>query len=342
MLYKAGGTFVSKIAPFVHARAFTSKSIGTHNGFFHCDEALAVYLLRHTQKFKEAQLIRTRDLSLLSNCDAVVDVGGEFDLARSRFDHHQSGFTENFDPSYGIKLSSAGLVYKYFGKEVISNIMGDKLEKGDDKTLDLIFEKLYKVFIRPIDAIDNGISCSTDNLLYIDYTGITHRVRKLNPQWYEEKTEALENARFEKASILVGSEFRQNLDEITLSWIPAKQLVVKGFENRYKHHGSGKVMVLDTVCPWHDHLADMNEDTVLYVVYPVTESDWRVQCVKKRGAAFQSQRPLPSRWRGIPKDTLRKVTALKTANFVHASGFIGGCGSYDDVMKMTDMALKMA
>jgi len=29
-------------------------TIGTHNGTFHCDEALAVFLLRQTSKYKDA------------------------------------------------------------------------------------------------------------------------------------------------------------------------------------------------------------------------------------------------------------------------------------------------
>ena len=31
-----------------------SLTIGTHNGTFHCDEALAVFLLRETPKYKDA------------------------------------------------------------------------------------------------------------------------------------------------------------------------------------------------------------------------------------------------------------------------------------------------
>jgi uncharacterized UPF0160 family protein len=61
----------------------------------------------------------------------VCDVGASFDVGKNRFDHHQRSFNmawgedenqpiddKNFDPSR-IKLSSAGLIYKYFGKEVL-------------------------------------------------------------------------------------------------------------------------------------------------------------------------------------------------------------------------------
>lgn len=59
-------------------------------------------------------LVRTRDPSKLAQCDIVVDVGGVYNVATQRFDHHQRGFEEVFgeDKYVNIKLSSAGLVYK--------------------------------------------------------------------------------------------------------------------------------------------------------------------------------------------------------------------------------------
>ena len=35
--------------------------IGTHNGTFHCDEALGCFLLRLTSRFHGAEIVRTRD-----------------------------------------------------------------------------------------------------------------------------------------------------------------------------------------------------------------------------------------------------------------------------------------
>lgn len=59
-----------------------------------------------------AGLKRTRDPAILNTCDIVVDVGGIYDEAAQRFDHHQRGFTEIFGHGFTTKLSSAGLVYK--------------------------------------------------------------------------------------------------------------------------------------------------------------------------------------------------------------------------------------
>lgn len=37
------------------------KRIGTHNGVFHCDEALACFMLRQLPEYADAEIIRTRD-----------------------------------------------------------------------------------------------------------------------------------------------------------------------------------------------------------------------------------------------------------------------------------------
>ena len=35
--------------------------VGTHNGTFHCDEALGCFMIRLTDQFGEAEIVRTRD-----------------------------------------------------------------------------------------------------------------------------------------------------------------------------------------------------------------------------------------------------------------------------------------
>lgn len=122
-----------------------SPLIGTHSGTFHADEALAVSLLRSLDKFKSSRLsffflfffssfvstyirvqlirytfiyliflglVRTRDPAVLETCDIVVDVGGQYDPERHRYDHHQREFSETYSGEHLTKLSSAGLIYK--------------------------------------------------------------------------------------------------------------------------------------------------------------------------------------------------------------------------------------
>ena len=53
-------------------------SIGTHSGTFHCDEALGCYLLKLTDQYKSAEVVRTRAPDTLQTLDIVIDVGGEY------------------------------------------------------------------------------------------------------------------------------------------------------------------------------------------------------------------------------------------------------------------------
>lgn len=55
---------------------------------------------------------------------------------------------------WDIKLSSAGLVYLHFGKEILAQLM--KTTK-DDSMVDVIYAKVYENFVQEIDAIDNGV-----------------------------------------------------------------------------------------------------------------------------------------------------------------------------------------
>ena len=58
------------------------KTIVTHNGTFHCDESLACFLLRQTDEYKDASIVRTRDPEIIDKGDIVVDVGAVYDPER--------------------------------------------------------------------------------------------------------------------------------------------------------------------------------------------------------------------------------------------------------------------
>jgi hypothetical protein len=61
-------------------RAKMGRVIATHSGSFHCDEALACYLLKQTSKFggPDTSIVRSRDPEILKDADVVVDVGGVY------------------------------------------------------------------------------------------------------------------------------------------------------------------------------------------------------------------------------------------------------------------------
>lgn len=71
------------------AKGYRSHTLLLHQMTFCSDEALAVWMLKQTNDFKGATLVRTRDPAKLAECSVVVDVGGVYDPAQQRYDHHQ-------------------------------------------------------------------------------------------------------------------------------------------------------------------------------------------------------------------------------------------------------------
>ncbi|KAI9482681.1 MAG: metal-dependent protein hydrolase [Benjaminiella poitrasii] len=327
------------------------KTIGTHSGHFHCDEALAVSLLKKTAEFTGAKLIRTRDANKLAECDIVVDVGGVYDPDTHRYDHHQRGFTETFSETYSTKLSSAGLVYKHFGREVVMNVLGK--DQVDDE-VELIYQKTYKGFVEAVDANDNGISAYPSSIkpLYKETpTTLYHRVAKKNPNWNEQLTDPEIDARFVEASEMAGSELMDYVRNLKDAWLPARSLVIDALDKATEIHPSGRVIALECSCPWKEHLLDLERErnltddkSILYVLYPESaaeNSNWRIQCVPLRPEGFENRKSLPEAWRGFRDDELSRLSGVENCIFVHAAGFIGGNKTRQGVYDMAKLALEL-
>jgi uncharacterized UPF0160 family protein len=254
--------------------------IGTHDGSFHCDEALAVSMLKSLPEYKDALVLRTRNPAELALCNIVVDVGAVYDAATHKYDHHQREFTGTLE-GYSTKLSSAGLVYKHFGRRVIQSILeSDSEELVPDAFVDICFDKTYQNFMEHIDAIDNGVAVADGELKYRISSTLSNRVGSLNMNWNEPQTPLLVDERFVDAMMLTFTEFCSHVLDLWKVWWPARVVVQRAFDNRHSMHASGRVMVLEQCCPWKDHLFEIEgaaAGEVLYVLYQDTGGSWRIQ-----------------------------------------------------------------
>ncbi|XP_052210857.1 uncharacterized protein LOC127813759 [Diospyros lotus] len=329
------------------AAASPPKLVGTHNGSFHCDEALACFMLRLTAAFSAAQIIRTRDPKVLETLDAVVDVGGVYDPSRDRYDHHQKGFNEAFGHGFTTKLSSAGLIYKHYGREIIAKEL--QLDEGHPN-VHRLFLSIYRSFMEAIDAIDNGINQFDIDQppRYVNNTHLSARVGRLNLDWMDpDQSPEKENEAFQRAMALVGSEFLDSVRYHVKSWLPARSIVNECLAARKEIDLSGEIVVLNIFCPWKLHLFELEEEMkidppIKYVLYQDDRSkQWRVQAVAVSPDKFESRKALPSPWRGLRDEELSKEAGIPGCVFVHMSGFIGGNQSYEGALDMARAALKL-
>ena len=335
--------------------------IGTHDGSFHCDEALACAMLKLLpiySNYDDTTIIRTRKPDILNECNIVVDVGAEYDDNNKRYDHHQRSFTGTLD-NYATKLSSAGLIYKHYGKEIIKSILINIAKANENEInenlLNIFYHKIYINFIEHIDANDNGISISNDDttLKYIISSALPHRVGRLNPAWNEEVTSEIYNSRFIEAMCLTGCEFIEQVVNLYKNWLPAREIVEDSIKNRHEIDSSGRIIVLNKFCPWKEHLFDIeeewkisnnnncNDNKILYCLYGDSSGSWRVQAVPEHPTSFESRKKLPTDLRGLRDKELSDKCGISGCIFIHASGFIGGHSTKDGAIQLAKLALTM-
>jgi uncharacterized UPF0160 family protein len=336
-------------------------TIGTHSGTFQCDEALGVWLLRQLPKWSGAKLVRSRNNDVLDGITAaggiVIDVGGRYDPAALRFDHHHRGFFETFDGEPGkatkadeatgafkTKLSATGLVFKHFGEDILRELCPGL----DGERLKAVYVKLYEGMIEGIDAMDNGIEIA-DETRYKEGTHLSARVARLNPRWNAPKVDqAAEDAIFEKASALTGAEFSEQLAGLTESWLPARDEVEKALLARASVHPCAQILCFESGgMPWKEHLYALEREhgisgdssLVMFVLYQDGSGMWRVQAVTAEGTAFTNRLGLPEAWRGLRDAALCDASGIADCCFCHAAGFIGGNKTKEGAIAMAMAAI---
>lgn len=412
--------------------------IGTHDGTFHCDEALGVYILRRTavsagatpaacvfaaashsdpaswtQAFKDAEVVRTRVPEVLNDLDIVLDVGAVYDpgaqetltanSARATLLVHTppdaqhtrcavpraqlvTGMTttrrssttslatvrcfpraqaaavtsERLSPprsdsssspasspaGFTTRLSSAGLVYKHFGKEVIASVLGTSPE---DSKVTTVWLQVYKTFMEAIDGIDNGVNQYEGLPKYQSNTNLSSRVGNLNPTWLQESTPQLLDAQFEKAVQLAGGEWLEAVQYTANVWLPGRAPVAEALAARHSVHPSGRIVQLMQYCPWKSHLYDLEEEMGLstpdkqpwFVLYEDEKKNWRVQAISVGPNSFENRKGLPTAWRGLRDEQLSAESGVPGSIFVHVTGFIGGNATLQGAKDMAIKALAL-
>ncbi|XP_052756839.1 MYG1 exonuclease isoform X2 [Galleria mellonella] len=328
---------------------FNNMKIGTHDGVFHCDEVLACYMLKRLPQYKDAEIVRTRDLEKLKECDIVVDVGAVFDHEKKRYDHHQREFNETLSSlkpalgdKYNIKLSSAGLVYAYYGEQLLREL-APKETPLSPSDLSIIYKKVYENLIEEIDAIDNGVPMTEEEPKYKIRTHLSARVGRLNPEWNSNQQIDI-NEVFKKAMVLVSEELLHIVNFFISVWLPARDYVKSAIDKRFEVHSSGQIVEFTERFPWKEHLFDLETEMELgheikYVLFNDKPRSWRVQAVPVSPTSFILRKPLCKSWWGVRDDILSNVAQIEGCIFCHSTGFIGGNVSKEGALKMAIASL---
>lgn len=287
----------------------TNITIATHNGNFHADDVFSIAALKNI--FPSFNLIRTRNVELITKADIVIDVGGEYDADNGRFDHHQrngAGQREN-----GIPYSSFGLVWQKYGLEIC---------QGNQDVADSVDAGL----VSSIDAIDCG---HVEGI----YKGISlsQTISMFNPTWEE-------NSKFDECFNEAVDFASRILTRFILSasgGINAKDIVAKAIDTAE----DSRLIVLEKYTPWKKTVHALSSDA-LYMIYPSQSGQWIIQTVPVEPGSFEDRKPLPKEWAGLSDDAFKEEIDIDDATFCHNGLFIAGAESFESIMKMASLALK--
>jgi uncharacterized UPF0160 family protein len=282
-------------------------SFGTHDGPFHADEVTACALLLMFECIREGSIIRTRDLSLLNQCEYVCDVGGVYDPSRKRFDHHQAEYTDN--------LSSAGMVLKYLK------------ERGK------LSAKEYEVFqqnlILGVDAHDNGYEMQMPGVCTY-----SHIIASFIPVHHNASKEELEKAFFR--ALHFSKDLLNRMWQRYKYVQSCRQLVEKAMAEQKKW------IFFDQNIPWMDTFFEMGgiDHPALFVIMP-SEDHWKLRGIPPSlQQRMQVRSLLPKEWAGLLDKELKEISGIPGAIFCHKGRFISIWKRQEDALKALEICLK--
>jgi uncharacterized UPF0160 family protein len=289
--------------------------IVTHSGNFHPDDIFAVatlYLL--LEKDHDIVVVRSRDKSIIDSADYVVDVGGEYDPARKRFDHHQFGGAGKRDN--GVAYASFGLVWKEYGEKI---------------TTKEIAERMDQVVVQPIDALDNGFQFVDPKIKNLYPYDIGMIFDAFKPTWKEggvnKDTVFMEMV--DLAMKILQREIIKKRDKLE-----ARSLV----EKAYAEAEDKRIIVLESHLPYGEVLAQYPEP--LFVIFPRDDEYWVLQTIQNDSFTFTNKKDLPAEWAGKSYDELVQVTKVEEAVFCHSKRFIAVAKNKKGILKMAYLALQ--
>jgi uncharacterized UPF0160 family protein len=305
--------------------------IATHSGSFHADDVFAVVVL--ATLFPQHEIVRSRDPAVVAAADFTVDVGGIWDPAAGRFDHHQRGF-EGKRPS-GEAYASAGLVWREFGARHVQAIAREQGHVVDAPAAASIAEDVEATLVRYLDLVDNGAADVAPGVF-----GLSSQVAMLNSSWLEEREldaaalERLQLERFREAMALVDRLLRRFVLRAV-----GQRLAADTVRASARHLGGRVLLLAEGGMPWTRIVVqDMPE--VLLVVYPESgREQYQLRTVPAADGSFASRMDLPQAWAGLRDEELAAMTGVADAVFCHSNLFIAGARSLAGALRMSELAL---
>ena len=306
----------------------------THSGKFHADDAWAVAVLNIL--YPDCEIVRTRDPATIEAADFAIDVGGIWDPATGRFDHHQKGFSGARQS--GVPYASAGLVWREYGARCVATLAREHTgqQLGEDTAQQLAYA-IDADIVQYLDLSDVGAAKNAPG----GY-GLSAVVSGYNPNWmdeqrmgYGEATEAYRLAQFRKAMALLTDIMVNSVKYRVGALLALEQ--VRGSEAME----DGRVLFLKNgALPWSAVVRKEMPKVLFVISHSIAEQRYMIHTVPVSAESFDARADLPEPWAGLRDADLAAVTGVPDATFCHNGRFIAAAKSFEGIRELARQALR--
>lgn len=284
----------------------------THDSKFHPDDIFSTVLL--SKIIKNPVLYRTSTVP--ENTNAII-----YDVGFGKFDHHGPNAKMRTEK---IKYCSFGLLWDEYGKEYLKSITNSNI----DDLHKVIEEKL----VMQINGIDNGVFPT----ITADYelTDLDKIIDMFNPTWDEEPN-------FDEAflkALNIAEIIFDNVLRNEISKMKAKEIVLSKIDTV-----ENNILILDKYIPYNDAVFSSSNPKAKDIKVVILPSNRGGYCVKPITVSKESKELLinfPKEYFGLHDEELQKISGIKTARFVHSTGFLGTAETLEDAILLAKKALE--
>lgn len=308
--------------------------IATHGGKFHADDAWAVAVLKVL--YPDAAIIRTREQARIDAADFAIDVGGSWDPASGRFDHHQKEF--NATRTTGVPYASAGLIWREFGARCVAHLaLAHTGQTLSPEVAQQIANAIDADLVQYLDLSDVGVARNAPGSY-----GLSAVVSGFNLSWLDEQRlgygEAVEQYRMQQFGRAL--EFLTDIMSNAVKYRVGAILALAQVRSAEVLE-QGKVLFLNNAAlPWSSVVRKEMPSILFVISHSLTENRYMLHTVSVDAESFDARADLPLAWAGLRDAQLAAVTGVADAVFCHTGRFIAAARSYEGIITMARQALQ--
>ncbi|MDE5889290.1 MAG: MYG1 family protein [Bacilli bacterium] len=287
----------------------------THDGKFHPDDVFSTMFL--------SKIVENPVVYRASVKDVPKEYNGiMYDIGFGKFDHH--GPDARYREDSPIKYCSFGLLWEEYGHEYLK-----KINPIDEN---LLYNRIVEKLIKQIDGIDNGLFPKIEaEYKLLDLDSI---IDMFNRTW----DDPAENDQNFLVAIDIAEVIFDRLVKRENSNIKATKLVEEEIDKV-----KDNILILENFMPYQEAIFNSKKDKakeVKILVYPSNRGGYDIKPMTISKESKELLINFPKSYRGMHGEELARLSGIKTARFVHASGFLASADTLEDALLLAKKALE--